>query len=179
MVHLGDSVVLWLMWLLSSLKASSSPSKSPPSPLSPATAWMRSQLHVDQAKCACGLLYTPCPDSDRLQESSNLSFWWKGLGSNVPCSSGAAAPGTRHSSAQKRREGQGLVAPLCRTHPVFFSSLCPLMRVFKCWLWLLFLLCVAEGLRLVLQAQLQYRHHLLCFYFVGVFSFCIPAFMQK
>ena len=50
----------------------------------------------------------------------------------------AAAPGPRHSLAQRRKEGRGLGAPLCGAPPVVLCSLCPLRRVLAgAFVWVL------------------------------------------
>lgn len=85
------------------------------------------------------------------------------LVSNVRCSAGAAAPGPAHSSAQKRKEAQGL-EHLWAEATVLFSALCPpLMRVFNGWLQLLFLYCVGVGMHLRPQAQVHSPAHVLQF----------------
>lgn len=141
MVHLGDSFVLWLMWFMSSLKASCSSSQRPP-PLSPAAAWMKSQLHIDQAKCAFGSGHKPLPNAVPLQapHSEFLTlFLVKGPGLKCPLQPRRSCSRTSPFFCTKEERGPGFGAPLCRTHPAF-SALCPpLMRVFKWWFWLLFL----------------------------------------
>lgn len=173
MLHLRDSFVLRLMWPMSSWKVSSSPSHRPPSPFTLATGWMRS--HTDQAKCAFGLVYKPLPNSIPLQAlHSELQtlFLVKGPGLKCPMQPRRSCSRTTPFFCTKEERGPGSQSTFVQNPPHFFSSLCPLMRVFKCWLWLLFLACVGEGLHLLLQAQAYTPLYLLLFCLV-LFILCL------
>lgn len=97
-----SSMLIWQSVPFVLYTASSPPPPPPPHPCSPA---------------ACTLT---APDFVFLGERDRLK---------CPVQPTAAAPGPRHSSAQRRREGRGLGAPLCGAPPVVLCSLCPLRRV--------------------------------------------------
>lgn len=95
---------------------------------------MGSQHHIDLAKCAFRFVYilppltplSPAALQPAHTHSSRLCFLVKGDRLKCPVQPTAAAPGPRHSSAQKRREGRGLGAPLCRAPPVVFLLFVPI-----------------------------------------------------
>lgn len=85
---------------------------------------MGSHLHPDLAKCAFRFVYSPPPPPPRpcspaacTLTAPDFVFGERDC-LKCPLQPTAAAPGPRHSSAQKRSEGRGLGAPLCRAPPV-------------------------------------------------------------
>lgn len=87
---------------------------------------MGSQLYVVLYTASLLLFSTP-PAVQPVHSQRQTLFFGEKDRLKCPMQPAAAAPGPRHSSAQKRREGPGLAAPLFGAPPVVFCSLCPLM----------------------------------------------------
>lgn len=124
MAHLWDSFVLWQMWLMSTLKASYLP--HPPLLLS-CRMNGESAPHWSDKVCLWFCI-PPHPPHPPQPINSQLQTLFSGERGHLKCpvQLTAAAPGPRHSSAQKTREGQGLGAPLCRAPPVAFLLFVPI-----------------------------------------------------
>ena len=153
MADLWDPFVLWLMWLTSTLKASSFTLRTPPPPPSAAAdlqdEWGVSSMLIWQSvpfvlytapppPFLLLLLLTPAALQPAHSQLQTLFFFGERDRLKCPVQPTAAAPGPHHSSAQRRREGRGLGAPLCGAPPVVLCSLCPLRRVLAgAFVWVL------------------------------------------
>ncbi len=94
---------------------------------------MVTQLHADLATCAFRFVYgftPPPPPRPCSSAACTLTAPDFVLGERdhlkCPVQPTAAAPGPRHSSAQKRREGRGRSAPLCGAPHVVFLLFVPI-----------------------------------------------------
>lgn len=115
---------------MSTLKASSLTFRPPPSTVAELQDEWGSQHHIDLAKCAFRLVYKPPPHSTATPSSPaaytlTAPDFVSGERGQAQMSR-AAAPGPRHSSAQKRREGRGLGALLCRAPSIVFLLFVPI-----------------------------------------------------